>query len=219
MILSRKSIEEIREFITKIVYNDNKGECFMEQRTTTIWEAFSKQLKLFILSRVSDDALADDILQDAFIKIHSRIDTLKDNTKIESWIYQITRNTIIDHFRGQKNVSNEIQESIEEFNESPDNNPHQEVASGLKTMINELPERYRQALLLTEFQGLTQKELAQHLGLSVSGAKSRVQRARQKLKDMLMQCCHFEFDRYGTIIDYHKIECCCCAAYLANKSS
>ncbi len=76
-------------------------------------------------------------------------------------------------------------------------------------MIEELPEPYRQAPLMTEYQGLTQKQLAESQGLSLSGAKSRVQRAREKLRDMLLQCCHFEFDRRGGIVDYYE-RCCCC---------
>jgi RNA polymerase sigma-70 factor, ECF subfamily len=49
------------------------------------------------------------------------------------------------------------------------------------------------------------------LGISLSGAKSRVQRARKKLKELLLECCHFEFDRYGTVFDYHPKNCtkCC----------
>ena len=65
----------------------------MKPETEAIWTAFSDQLKQFILSRTADESLADDILQDVFLKIHSRIDTLKDDTKIRGWIYQITRNT------------------------------------------------------------------------------------------------------------------------------
>jgi RNA polymerase sigma-70 factor, ECF subfamily len=71
------------------------------------------------------------------------------------------------------------------------------------------PDEYRQALLLTEYKGLTQRELAERLGLSFSGAKSRVQRAREKLKAMLLDCCHFEFDRLGKVIDYQP-KCACC---------
>lgn len=191
----------------------------MKQRTEIIWTEFSDRLRQFILSRVADESLADDILQDTFVKIHSRIETLKDDTKIESWIYQITRNTIIDHYRNQK-IDVDIPETLSESDEMPQNDHHQEVASGLKSMINELPEKYREALFLTEFQGVSQKALAQRLGISVSGAKSRVQRARQKLRDMLLQCCHFEFDHYGTVIDYYRTPCCsCCAAHQLKKSS
>ena len=183
----------------------------MKHQTTKIWEAFSSQLRRFIGSRIVDESLVDDILQDVFIKIHSRIDTLKDDGKVESWIYQITRNAIIDYYRRQK-LTLDVSQSVPPIDIMPYDTPHQEIASGLKLMIDDLPEKYRQALLLTEYRGFTQKELAQHLGMSVSGAKSRVQRARQKLKDLLMQCCHFKFDRYGTIIEYHPITCCCCAA-------
>ncbi len=181
----------------------------MRDQTEAIWREFSDQLKQFVRRRIVDTSLEDDILQDVFLKIHSRIATLKDSTKIRGWLYQIARNTIIDYYRN-KTIKTAISEPSLAFDELPQNEVFQDVASGLKTMIEELPEKYAQALLLTEFQGLTQKELAQRLGISVSSAKSRVQRARKMLKDSLMRCCHFEFDRYGTIIDSHPITCCCC---------
>jgi RNA polymerase sigma-70 factor (ECF subfamily) len=77
-------------------------------------------------------------------------------------------------------------------------------------MLRCLPRKYRQALELTEMQGFSQTELAARLNISVSGAKSRVQRAREKLKEALLDCCHFEFDRYGRVIDYHA-NCAECA--------
>ncbi|HAH00091.1 MAG TPA: RNA polymerase subunit sigma-24, partial [Ktedonobacter sp.] len=67
-----------------------------------------------------------------------------------------------------------------------------ELIPCIKTMVDSLPNDYREALYLTEYEGLTQRELADRLGLSFSGAKSRVQRAREKLKVMLLDCCHFE---------------------------
>jgi RNA polymerase sigma-70 factor (ECF subfamily) len=76
-------------------------------------------------------------------------------------------------------------------------------------MVLALPEQDRQALILTEYQGLTQKELSERLGLSFSGAKSRVQRAREKLKQELLACCHFELDRRGHILNYQP-RCDCC---------
>ena len=189
----------------------------MTQKTEAIWTVFSDQLKQFILSRMADKSFVDDILQDVFVKIHAHIETLKDDTKIESWVYQITRNTIIDHYRGQK-IMVDVPDHLPAFDPIPEENATKQLASGIRPMIERLPEKYRQALLLTEYQNFNQKQLAQHLGISVSGAKSRVQRARKMLKDMFMQCCHFEFDRYGTVIDYHPITCCCCAARQKNRS-
>lgn len=69
-------------------------------------------------------------------------------------------------------------------------------------MLNYLPEKYRKAVRLADLEGMTQAQLADHLGLSLSGAKSRVQRGREQLKALLTECCKFEFDCRGQIIDY-----------------
>jgi RNA polymerase sigma-70 factor (ECF subfamily) len=61
---------------------------------------------------------------------------------------------------------------------------------------------YRQAVQLSEIEGLPQQEVADRLGLSLSGAKSRIQRGRLMLKDELERCCRFEFDRRGNVMDY-----------------
>jgi len=66
-----------------------------------IWLEYHNRLFAFIKKRV-DESEAEDILQDVFTKIFSRIDTIKDNIKIENWIYQITRNAVIDYYRGKK---------------------------------------------------------------------------------------------------------------------
>lgn len=188
----------------------------MEYNTEQIWEEFSSALRSFISHRVSNPSQIEDILQDVFIKIHSNIDSLKEDTKIRSWVYQITRNTIIDYYRKQKikfediyELSLEDKEGVNDINRRIELEPAQKVAAGLKGMIDDLPEKYSQALYLVEFEGLTQVELAKKLGISVSGAKSRVQRGRQLLRDSLLKCCHFEFDQYGTIINICPI-CCCC---------
>lgn len=182
-----------------------------------IWEEFHSGLRGFISRRVSNPSHVDDLLQDVFVKIHSKMDSLKEDVKIRSWVYQITRNTIIDYYR-KKKIRMEDMEAIPledtdftyAMEELIDGGPAQEVVDGLKGMIDDLPEKYSQALYLVEFEGLSQIELANRLGISVSGAKSRVQRGRQLLRDSLMKCCHFEFDRFGTIIDFHPICCCCC---------
>ena len=203
----------------------------MSNSTESIWNACGNGLKSFILKRVSDPSLAEDLFQEVFLKIHSKIDTLKDDSKICSWVYQIARNTIIDHYRKNKtgfvdidtlHLADEIDEenpvhemSLDEViipitYEEREQSAEEEIASGLREMVESLPEKYAQALLLVEFEGISQIELAKKLGISVAGAKSRVQRGRQMLRDSLMKCCHFEFDKYGTIIDSCPAQCCCC---------
>ena len=178
-------------------------------KTEKIWIEFSKQLKIFITRKVTDASIADDILQDVFIKIHSNIDSLMDEQKVRAWIYRITRNSIIDYYRKKKNVNTALKD-IHSYEMFAEDESEREIAAGLEAIVNRLPPKYSEAILLTEFEGLKQKELADKIGLSVSAAKNRVQRARQMIKDDLMRCCHFEFDSYGTIIDYHPITCCCC---------
>jgi RNA polymerase sigma-70 factor, ECF subfamily len=167
-------------------------------------------LKDFIKRRVKNDEDAEDILQTVFYKIHNSISNLNETEKIHAWIYSITKNAIADFYRAQKNESyiTELQDDIiDKVQEEVTAN--YEIAQCLKTMIQCLPEKYKQAIILTEFQNLTQKELGKRLGLSVSGAKSRVQRARIKLKEMLLGCCYLELDRMGNVIDYkHKCSDC-----------
>ncbi len=175
-----------------------------------IWNEFGDKLQRFIASRVNDTA-ADDILQDIFLKIHANVTKLKNTDKLESWVFQITRNAIIDHYRKKNRYHAALPENLGETEEPATETAEQRVARSLKQMVHLLPEKYSEALLLTDYKGLSQVALAKHLNISVSGAKSRVQRARKLLKEMLLKCCHFEFDRRGTIIDYHPIvQCQCC---------
>lgn len=164
-----------------------------------IWHEFAGKLSQFIRSRVSDSATAEDILQDVFVKIQKRLGELQERAKLQGWIYQITRNAIIDHYRTRKETV-AVPETLPAEPDGQDGELEELKASFLR-MIYSLPEPYREALILTEFDGLTQQQLAERLGISLSGAKSRVQRGRAQLKRMLDECCTFEFDRRGKVID------------------
>jgi RNA polymerase sigma-70 factor (ECF subfamily) len=171
--------------------------------TEQVWKEYHTKLHNFIQNRVGDTSRADDILQEVFLRIHSRIDTLKDRGKIQNWIYQITRNAIIDYYRAQKQME-QLPEALAAPEADPNNKASKEIESCLLPMIQSLPEHYRRALILSEIEGFTQKEVAAKQELSISGAKSRVHRGRNMVKDMLLQCCHFEFDRRGRVLDYQK---------------
>ena len=178
--------------------------------TEDVWDRYAHRLRSFILSRVRSEHDAEDVLQDVFYKIHRNIDSLKAQDKMESWVYRIARNAIVDHYRSRTKF-------IPLAGETPDHEARtddreetpEDLLACLKPMIEDMPEKYRQAINLAEYGGLTQKEVAEKLGLSLSGAKSRIQRARGRLKEMLLKCCHFEFDRMGKILDYQpKAESC-----------
>lgn len=180
----------------------------MDDSITFLWEQYNQRLAAFIRSRVGDDD-ADDILQEVFIRVHRHLCCQTNWEKPESWFYQIARNLIIDHYRRRREML-AVPENLAAEPDLAEEAPESILALSLSDLVKKLPEPYRQALLLTEYQGLSQKELAESQGISLSGAKSRVQRAREKLKDMLLNCCHFEFDRRGRVVDYYQ-RCCCCA--------
>ena len=187
----------------------------MNATLDTIYTDFNSQLHRFIAGRVPDADTAEDILQDVYLKIHAKMESLREEDRLESWIYQITRNAIIDHYRRARPLD-ELSDSLASpFDDGPD--AVSQLASSVKGMLGCLDEKYREALELTELQGLSQVELATRLDITVSGAKSRVQRGREKLKEAFLDCCHFEFDRLGRVVDYHpNCETCADPNYLNN---
>ncbi len=164
-----------------------------------LWRDFAGPLRGFLRSRVRNDADADDLLQIVFLKVQRGLPGLRDAGKLQGWIYQIARRAIADlHRRGPR------EEPVADFPdlaESLDGEDEVDLRPAIRRMIAALPEESREAIVLTEFQGISQAELAARLGLSVSGAKSRVQRARAQLRRMLDECCRFEFDRRGRVIE------------------
>lgn len=165
-----------------------------------LWNDLSRPLKGFIKKHIKNNQDADDILQNVFYKIYNNIGSLKNTEKLNSWVYAIARNAIMDFYREHKYdaLLTELPDDLADY--QAEINANEEIAECLKTMIQYLPEKYKSAIILTEFQNLTQKELSERMGLSLSGAKSRVQRARVKLKEMLLACCSLEFDRFGNFI-------------------
>jgi RNA polymerase sigma-70 factor (ECF subfamily) len=134
-----------------------------------LWDQYSQRLLAFIRRRVGDEIEAEDILQEVFVRVHRHLCCQTQWNKPDGWFYQIARNLIIDHYRRQR----EMVEIPEGLIAEPDSEEDSEavLALSLKDMIDTLPEHYRQALILTEYQGLSQKQLAESLGISLSGAK------------------------------------------------
>ena len=168
-----------------------------------VWQEYHSRLHAFIKSRIAEDAATDDILQNVFLKMHTGLTSLKDATKLQSWLYQITRNAINDYFRSQKPTV-EFPDQLLQPEIDPGEKVTQELSNCLQPMIRRLPETYREAVILSELKGLTQKEVAQMQGTSLSGAKSRIQRGRAQLKEMLADCCRLEFDHKGRLCDYER---------------
>ena len=171
--------------------------------TEAVWLEVAGQLRRFIRSRVRIREDAEDVLQEVFVKVHDQLPRLENPARLHAWVYQITRNAIVDHYRRRGRTPDLTVELPEELAaEEAATDLTDEVAAWLLPMIDTLPQKYRDALRLSEVQGLTQQETATRLGLSLSGAKSRVQRGRERLRERLLACCHVELDRSGRVVEW-----------------
>lgn len=179
-----------------------------DSRSERLWNDFHERLRSFVRGRVRDDSLAEDIVQDIFLKVHTRASQLRDEEKIAPWLYQIARNAVIDHVRKPR-IEGREDETVAAAEPDGPLFAEQRLAESLGSMIDELPEPYREAVRLTEIDGLTQAEMAARVGISVSGAKSRVQRGREKLRELILDCCHVELDHRGAVVDYWERPVCC----------
>ncbi len=166
-----------------------------------VWRDYHAKLGTFIKNRIPDEMGADDVLQDIFLKVHTRLASLKDQTKLQSWLYQIARNAVIDYYRRQT-PSEALPETVVQPTVDPSEKALMELSECLLPMIEQLPPHYRETIILSEIEGKALKEVAHSQGISLSGAKSRVQRGRTMLKDMLAGCCRLEFDHGGRLSGY-----------------
>eukprot|EP00903_Cladosiphon_okamuranus_P003500 g3498.t1 len=155
----------------------------------------------FVQSRVRDCHLAEDLTQEILLRGFSRISDLKNNERLESWLFQIARNVIADYFRRAKS-NYAYHENLPDVDDDlcgyiPEEEAvlREMLSSFIRGVVESLPANYRNALRYTDYEGHTQAQLAEKEGLSLSGAKSRVQRARQEIRAAVARCCHIETDR------------------------
>jgi len=172
-----------------------------ESSESRTWQASRAELYHFVLKRVRDEALAEDIVHDVLVTAYARRDTLKDLSKLRPWLYQIARNALVDYYRSAK-PSEPVPGDLVNVEAEADGRVRQELARCLVPLVNGLATPYRHALTLADLEGFTQREVASRLGLSLSGAKARVQRARKMVAGALLECCRVELDRRHGVMDY-----------------
>jgi len=175
--------------------------------TRDLWRAFSAPLRKFLRARTHTEADADDLLQDVFVRIHKRLRSLRDPVKLQGWVYQIARNAVIDHYRIRRE---HLPLDFELESEEPAGRDRVDLTPALRKFIAALPAKYREPLVRHEFQGEAIQDVASALGLSLTATKTRVRRARLMLREMLDQCCRFEFDQRGRVIDAIPRQRCDC---------
>ena len=178
------------------------------------WRPFVNGLRRFIAQRVPSTE-AEDVLQDALLRLHEAAGSLRDADRAESWVFSIARHTIADFYRDRERKLDEpavgrAPETPEEdsaANLAPydgEHDVHEEVLSWLRPMVEELPEKYRRPLVMADFEGHTHQAVADEIGLSRSGATSRIRRARTKLRERLEECCEVEFGPEGKAVAFRR---------------
>jgi len=183
----------------------------MENTASNIWEQLHDGLRAFIAKRVLNKAETEDLLQEVFLRVHQNVQSLQEPERMVSWVFQITRNAIVDHYRSAErrrelpaDLATEIKQDKNVIAVDEENEAKYELSHCLRPMIDRLSSDYREAIKLVELEGLTNQEAASKLGLSVPGMKSRVQRGRQQLRKMLDECCLIELDRRRGVVEFEE---------------
>jgi RNA polymerase sigma-70 factor (ECF subfamily) len=162
------------------------------------WHAHERELHAWLSARLDGDAsLASDLLQDVFIKALRQGGKFCDIVQARAWLFEVTRHTLTDHWRRQRPT-----EVLDETLPAPVADAPSAVdslASCLPRVLNELSEADRDAITQCDLAGMSQQAYAQRLGITLAGAKSRVQRARRRLKAQLMVSCQIRLDEHGAV--------------------
>ena len=192
------------------------NEVFQPGSLEAIAKDFRSQIYAFILSRVENRAAAEDLTQETFLKVRKALERGTEPEHFRGWLFQIARNTVIDFLKESKRfvALDERSEAIERVGDSAvdpgDNKFREALFSYTLCAIQTLPVEDREALMLTEIDGLDRQELAEKLGVSLSAAKSRVHRGREKLRKVVDECCRLITDPYGRVIDWENRASKCC---------
>ena len=173
-----------------------------------VWRRFGAELRVFVRRRVSDPHRADDLVADILLRVHRNLGSLDDHDRLAAWLFRIARNAIVDEYR-RAGDNREVLEAapgeqlVHDDGRLTDAEVVQrELAGCLRPLLADMSPAYRRALELTDLDGVTQVAAAEQEGISVSGMKSRVQRARKQLAEQLSRCCALTLDARGLPVDY-----------------
>ena len=174
------------------------------------WPALAARLRPFVARRLPREADVDDVLHDVLLRVQRGQAELRDEQRFGPWVYRVARGVVVDHLRAAARRPPDLAplEAIEEVPATPeaqdDRAASAALAARVPAFVAALPAPYREALTLTELEGLTQAESAERLGVSWSGMKSRVQRGRVQLRAALEACCDIERDARGKVVGFER---------------
>lgn len=181
------------------------------------WRALEAELRPFVAGRVAT-ADVDDVLQDVFVRIQRGLGALRDGRRLGPWVYRVARSAVADHLRARARhplaregaaeaAAPTIPDGLGADGAGADEgeaDAAREMAAYAALFVTFLPSPYREALTLTELEGLTQREAAARAGVSVTAMKSRVRRGREKLRAALEDCCHIALDARRRVVGFER---------------
>jgi RNA polymerase sigma-70 factor (ECF subfamily) len=170
-----------------------------------IYDQHYNRVRKFILAYVKDEWVADDLIQETFIKVQKNLKSVKDPAKLSSWIFRIAYNLCHDHYRQAKRSSlnqRNIQQEIVSFKEAVVQKKleQQQMGQCVQDKMDLLPPDYRSVLILSDIMAFSHKEIAEILKISVSNVKVRIHRARKKFRAILEDHCSFEVDERNVLV-------------------
>lgn len=170
-----------------------------------LFDTYHDRLKRFIAVTIKDEWAADDILQEAFLRVHAKRESLKDHRKIGSWLFQMAYRLCLDRFRKNQRQPEEIVVAdwgIEKLYTATVESrlAQHQMGQCVQNQMLRLPEGYRSVVWLFDVLGFTLQETADILEISLVNVKVRLHRARQKLKTILVENCSFEKDERNVLV-------------------
>jgi RNA polymerase sigma-70 factor (ECF subfamily) len=170
-----------------------------------LWQDVATRLRPFLARRVTSTEV-EDVLQDVFLRVQRGLPGLRDEERFTSWLFQIARSAVVEHLRARARHPLADASTDPELVSTDSIDDHREAARSLAGCVSifvaRLSSPYREAVTLVELHGLSMREAAEGVGISVSGMKSRVQRGRAQLRQLFEACCEIALDARGTVIDY-----------------
>ncbi len=161
------------------------------------WLAHERELRAFIYSRVKEAQLSEDLLQDVFIKALAEGSQFCELQNARAWLYRVARNRIIDYQRTAK-LHDDIPEQLED-NKQNEDAPVNNLAVCLPVALKKMQHDDADIIQRCDLEGMNQSEYAKHKGLTLTATKSRIQRARKRLKNELQSTCKIRFDEQGNV--------------------
>jgi RNA polymerase sigma-70 factor (ECF subfamily) len=184
------------------------------QPTEQMWREMLPQLRAFVRRRIADPDRADDLVAEILLRIHQNVGSLDDRERLPNWVFRIARNAIIDEYRRAGRSREQLTATLQDEAAQVDEDEPgvvRELSACLRPMLAGLPDEQRAALEMIDLDGMSQADAAERAGVSLSGMKSRVQRGRRRLAELLGQCCALTLDGRGLPMDYEPPPGCGCA--------